>query len=899
MKQIRLGVARWAGWAPRPLAIITAAALLATGCPEPAADDDDDTTAGDDDTGEQLGGEIHGPDAVEFGEVEQGPEPGSATVELRNRGAAPLEITLIQITGDTEGAFAVSYDMPLPTTVPPDLMESVYVLLDVTFDPVGAGERLAQLEIYSSDFHQEPDTPHVIPLFGLGLVDEDGDGDYWAPGWDSSEADCDDDDPTVGPGQDEICDGLDNDCDGALPAGEADADGDGVMACKGPTGEGDCDDLDPDRYPGAVEQCDAVDNDCDGVVPADEADGDTDGFRICAGDCDDNDDQIFPGAPERCNRLDDDCDGTLPAGELDLDSDGATPCEGDCDDVNATLNLADADGDGVDTCSGDCDDADADTHPGAVEQCNRHDDDCDGLLPPDEIDGDADGATACEGDCDDADVALNLLDADADGFTSCGGDCDDADDEIHPAAAEVCNDSIDNDCDGGAGSCVLGGVIGLETADAKLVGETEDDYAGYYVECAGDHNGDGIDDLLVGAPKAGATDPGPGRAYLIHGPFTGEIDLGNAHARFLAEPDGSWTGTISSGGDVDGDGHLDVLVGSMEANSLAGAAYLQYGPVAGDVDLANAHARFVGTDMQFLGDSLELCKDIDGDGYEDFLISAHNHSEVGSHEGTVLLFYGAALRLTGNLSYLDASARFVGEADDDHLGTLAGLGDTDGDGLADLAVATIHNDTNGEASGAVYVFLGDVIRHSGLVDVVTADGIIRGDSAGDAAGIRIASAGDTNGDGLGDLLITASDDSNGPNCGAVHLFLGPVSGVQTLASADATIIGSYQDQVFGYSPAGVGDLNQDGMDDIAIGVTGDATHGTKTGAVHIFYGPFSGSLSALDTDLKLTGEASWDRAVRLPRSPCDLSGEGYLDLLVGAAGHEPGGAAYVVHGVGM
>jgi len=77
MKQIQLGVARWVGSVPRPLAIITAAALLATGCPEPAADDDDDTTAGDDDTGEQLGGEIHGPDAVDFGEVFQARRPAS------------------------------------------------------------------------------------------------------------------------------------------------------------------------------------------------------------------------------------------------------------------------------------------------------------------------------------------------------------------------------------------------------------------------------------------------------------------------------------------------------------------------------------------------------------------------------------------------------------------------------------------------------------------------------------------------------------------------------------------------------------------------------------------------------------------------------------------------------
>ncbi len=180
-----------------------------------------------------------------------------------------------------------------------------------------------------------------------GCDDGDGDG-YGSPGDLSCPAgwadDCDDGDPGAFPGAPEQCNGLDDDCDGRVDEGVwSDADGDGFTPCGGPSGEPDCNDLDPEIHPGADEVCDGADSDCDGVWLDEELDLDADGHITCDDgsgvvDCDDDDPDVHPGADEiPYDGLDQDCDG---ADLTDIDGDGydGGPDGEDCDDVQHEIH---------------------------------------------------------------------------------------------------------------------------------------------------------------------------------------------------------------------------------------------------------------------------------------------------------------------------------------------------------------------------------------------------------------------------------------------------------------------------------------------------------------------------------------------------------------------------------
>ena len=322
-------------------------------------------------------------------------------------------------------------------------------------------------------------------------IEIDGDGDGVA----SCDGDCDDADPNNFPGNVELCDGVDNDCSGTSGEEETDDDGDGITEC-----DGDCDDGDPNTYPAAPELCDELDNDCDTVVPGDELDADGDGFIACDGDCAAFDPLIHPDAIEVCGDVvDENCDGFamdcpavcgdgILAGGEEVDppvsqfaslSVDPTTCRYDFTSVDQLVCGGTCSWGGADGC--DQDDADLlcqlrTDNPGAAAgafsvsaaleeggfPCSA-----DGFGAPFTADLSARMATPPGFDPGYMDTSIaadqgavdvvtgvscttpcNPADYDGDGVSGCDGDCDDVDPSVFAGAPEICDDLIDQDCDG-------------------------------------------------------------------------------------------------------------------------------------------------------------------------------------------------------------------------------------------------------------------------------------------------------------------------------------------------------------------------------------------------------------------------------------------------------------------
>ncbi len=598
-------------------------------------------------------------------------------------------------------------------------------------------------------------------------VDDDVDGDGY-----TTKEDCDDSNSEIHPGADEVCDGLDNDCDLLIDPETAldasawwlDVDGDGygdvdqeVIACDAPSGfvddATDCDDAEDTVNPGAPEICDGLDNDCDGLGDDDDPDltgsttwyldADADGYGVSAyaveacdqpegfadntDDCDDGDDTVFLGANEVCDEQDNDCDGDVDeaadgAGTWYLDADGdgygdAGTSTESCD--GATGYVADAT---------DCDDADAELNPAASELCDGIDNDCDGLFDEDDsdladaatwyADGDGDGY----GDADDAIEACSASDRVSDDT-----DCDDGDAAVNPDADEVC-DGVDNDCDTltddddpgltDAGTWYLdfdsdgfgGGTYSTESCEAPTgyVADTSD-----CNDAAGSVNPD-ADELCDG----------------VDNDCDGTVDIG-------ASDEATWYA------DVDGDGFGDAASSTSDCSAPSG-----YVDDSADCDDGDGAVN---------PDADEVCDGVDNDCDGTLDVGASDVSTWyadGDGDG-----FGDAATSSESC---DAASGYVGDATDCD----------DGDGAvnpdADEVCDEVDNDCDGtvdvDASDASTWYLdydGDGFGGSSITEeacdapsgyVAAADDCDDGDAS---VGDEVTWYGDGDGDGFGDATDTA------------------------------------------------------------------------------------------------------------------------------------------------
>jgi len=315
----------------------------------------------------------------------------------------------------------------------------------------------------------------------------------------------------------------------------------------------------------------------------------------------------------------------------------------------------------------------------------------------------------------------------------------------------------------GAAYLLRGPVCGsfdLGGADAAYFGEQAGDCAGSSVAAAGDVDGDGLADLLIGAFYEDSGGKTAGAAYLVLGPTSGRNDLGVADAKFIGEAANDAAGrAVAGAGDTNGDGYDDLLVGASRCDSYAGAAYLLLGPVSGDKGLDTADAKLTGAAASdYASCSLDGAGDVNGDGYDDLLVGAYGNDDGGSNAGVVYLVLAP---LSGLHSLSAADAALTGAQGDQAGYSLAGVGDADGDGSGDLLVGTL-------GEGVAYLALGP---HSGSSSLMDARYAYRG-LDDDYLGYSVAAAGDANGDGGQDLLVGAyADDQGGADAGAAYLLM--------------------------------------------------------------------------------------------------------------------------------
>lgn len=418
----------------------------------------------------------------------------------------------------------------------------------------------------------------------------------------------------------------------------------------------------------------------------------------------------------------------------------------------------------------------------------------------------------------------------------------------------------------GAAYLYLGAGSGLSsTISATLNGVSTGDQFGISVTCAGDINGDGFSDVLVGAEVVSTS---TGAAYLFQGSTTG----------LSASPSITLSGltiscsfgfSLASSGDINGDGYSDIVVGAPNLSSNRGAAYTYHGSPDG-LKITNNWQVLEAQGGANYGYSVASAGDVNSDGFSDVIVGAYIYTTVNSRDGKAFLYLGSAAGLS-----LTTSWTGIGTMANEYFGScVAGAGDVNGDGYGDVLVGAYGYTNPQSEEGRAYLYYGSA---GGLA--VSAAWTYENNVATSILGRSLAAAGDVNKDGYGDIIISGQQYSNpSVNEGIVYAFYG--TSTVPAATADWSVESNQANAYYGASVASLGDVNGDGYSDVIVGASGYSNGFTSEGQAFAYYGSATG-LPATPNWTAKGNQANAGFGISVA-SAGDVNGDGYSDAIVGA-----------------
>jgi hypothetical protein len=477
----------------------------------------------------------------------------------------------------------------------------------------------------------------------------------------------------------------------------------------------------------------------------------------------------------------------------------------------------------------------------------------------------------------------------------------------------------------------------------RLNGINAYDRSGVSVSDGGDINGDGIDDLIIGAYSAAPNGrSGSGQSYVVYGNSAPVLDLNGTNGQVLgfrvngiSANDRSGR-SVSNAGDINGDGIDDLIIGANRADpngNYSGQSYVVFGSrstFASNFNLSDLNGsngfRLNGINAyDFSGGSVSNAGDINGDGIDDLIIGANRADPNGNYSGQSYVVFGSRGSFASNFNLSDLNGsngfRVNGINANNQSGfSVSNGGDINGDGIHDLIIGAYSAAPNGNRSGQSYVVFGSrstFASNFNLSDLNGSNGFrLNGINSGDNSGGSVSNAGDINGDGIDDLIIGADGaDVNGSNSGQSYVVFGSRSTfASNLNLSDLNggngfrLNGINANDRSGFSVSNGGDINGDGIDDLIIGASNAGPNGSNSGQSYVVFGSRGSFVSNFNlSDLngsngfRLNGINANDRSGFSVSNGGDINGDGIDDLIIGAYRADPNGTgdsgqSYVVFG---